>query len=129
MAPVLIASLLLGQAGAYAQECLRLPDPGNIRMGRIWSVSILGWVQVKQGEFESGLALLQKGIDEWKATGALKMLPFSLILLADALSLAGQTEAGLETVASVVEMIERTGRRALEETQGLNFFLCKFHRD
>ena len=102
------------QAGAYALECLSLPDPGNIRMGRILSETILGWVQVKQGEFESGLAQLQKGINEWKATGALTMLPFSLMLLADALSLAGQTKAGLETAAVVIEMIERTGRRVLE---------------
>ena len=101
-------------AGANAQECLRLPDPGNIHIGRTLSTIILGWVQVKQGEFESGLALLEKGTDEWKTSGALTMLPLNLMLLADALSLAGQTAAGLEIVAFVEEMIEQSGRRILE---------------
>jgi DNA-binding SARP family transcriptional activator len=102
------------RAGIYAQECLNLSNRSDLHGDGMLGQTVLGWVQVQQGEFESGLALLRKGLEAWESSGALTMLPLNLMLLADSLSLAGQAAEALETVVNLVEMIERTGRRALE---------------
>jgi DNA-binding SARP family transcriptional activator/predicted ATPase len=102
------------QAGIYARECLNLSNRSALHGDGILSQVVLGWVQVHQGEYQSGLALLRKGLEAWESGGALTMLPLNLMLLADALSLVGQTAEALQTVGNLVEMIQRTGGRALE---------------
>lgn len=102
------------QAGTFAQECLNRSHHGRTPVGKILSETILGWVQVKQGELDCGLSQVQQGIDDWKITGAQIMQPVNLIFLADALSLSGQPQAGLEVVMQVKTLIEKTGRRVLE---------------
>ena len=101
-------------AATYAEECLGLPDTGGNRIIRAVGEVIMGWVQVRRGDFAAGLSLLRLGIEDWQQTGARTMLPANSVLLADALSLAGQTDQALAVLASLESAFEETGRRMLE---------------
>jgi DNA-binding SARP family transcriptional activator/predicted ATPase len=102
------------QAGDFGSRCLQLAEQSSHSMGRILGEIVLGWAEVKAGKFESGLARLQKGVEQWQQTGAMNSLPLSMMLLADALSSTGQHEAGLEIVSQVEALIEQSGRRSFE---------------
>jgi DNA-binding SARP family transcriptional activator len=103
-----------GQAGEYARACLRLPESNRTINSRIMSTIVLGWVQVRQGEYVKGLEELRTGIEEWKATGSLTILPLSEMLLADALSISGQAGEALGIIQSVLETLEESGRHGLK---------------
>jgi tetratricopeptide (TPR) repeat protein len=102
------------QARDFGSQCLHLAEQGSNGMGRILGEIVLGWAEVKAGNFENGLARLQKSVEQWQQTGAMNSLPLSMMLLADAFSSAGRHEAGLEIVSKVEALIEQSGRRCFE---------------
>jgi tetratricopeptide (TPR) repeat protein len=104
----------IDRAAHYAEECLGLPDTGGNRIIRAFGEVTMGWVQVRRGDFAAGLSLLRQGIEDWQQSWALTTPPVNSMLLADALSLAGQTEQALVIVASLESTLEQTGRRVLE---------------
>ncbi len=57
---------------------------------------------------------MQQGLSAYRATGAEIWRPHFLALLAEAYGSAGQTEAGLKTLAEALAMVDRTQERAYE---------------
>jgi predicted ATPase len=67
-----------------------------------------GWCLARLGHLEEGLPLLRQGIDAYRATGAMLLMPFWLTLLADAHGKALQPEDGLERLTEASTLIEAT---------------------
>lgn len=102
------------QARAYAEETLELAKRNTENISRLLSETVLGWAMAMQGEIETGLDLLYKVVNASGMSGLPVLQPFAYMFLADALSMGGRTEEALTLVMNVLEVIERTGRRALE---------------
>ena len=78
------------------------------------SMLIQGWALAQQGEVETGIAQMRKGLAMWKATGARLWQPYFLSLLTEAHLKAGQADAGLQVVAEALEEVERSDGRQYE---------------
>jgi DNA-binding SARP family transcriptional activator/predicted ATPase len=63
---------------------------------------LVGWAMAMEGDAESGIAQLRKGIDALKATGAELRLPFYYGLLAEACAVAGRDGEALANLASAL---------------------------
>jgi predicted ATPase len=63
------------------------------------------------GDPAEGLAWIEDGIEDWRATGITLTIPFSLGLKAEALHLAGRTPEALEAIKEAEALAERSGER------------------
>jgi predicted ATPase/class 3 adenylate cyclase len=75
---------------------------------------LLGWVLVKRGKVDEGLAQISRGMEAYWATGAELLRPYLTGLLADALVEGGSMERGLALLAEALEAVEKTGERFYE---------------
>jgi predicted ATPase len=76
----------------------------------------LGFGQSLMGQNESGLALIRKSLDDWKATGARLGGTQFRAFLAEAYGNAGNFESGLDVVAESLSEIRKNEER-LGETE------------
>jgi predicted ATPase len=75
---------------------------------------LLGWVLVKQGKADEGIAQMSRGMEAYWATGAELLRPYLIGLFAEALAEGGSTERGLVLLAEALEAVEKTGERFYE---------------
>jgi predicted ATPase len=66
-----------------------------------------GWARSSCGDTPEGLASIERGIEGWRATGAILAVPYYLGLKAEALYLAHRTSEALETISEAEALIER----------------------
>src|SRR5262249_4026220 len=64
-----------------------------------------------QGQEEEGMALLQQGLEAWRATGAEVFRPYGLALLAEAYAKMEEPEAGLTLLAEALAVANDKGER------------------
>jgi predicted ATPase len=64
-----------------------------------------GWALAQLGQAEEGIAYLRRGLDVYLNTGAAMDQTHLLALLAEAYGIAGQTGAGLDTIAKALEAV------------------------
>jgi tetratricopeptide (TPR) repeat protein len=76
--------------------------------------ALTGWVLVKQGQSEEGLARLSAGIDAYRAIGAKANEPLWLAVLAGACLEAGRVEEGLSATREALVEVEETAVRYYE---------------
>ena len=62
-----------------------------------------------RGVIGEGIAALEEGLSQWRATGTHYLVPNRLARAADALLIAGQTEKALKLVAEALGVVESTG--------------------
>src|SRR5215218_9428360 len=65
----------------------------------------------RDGQGAAGIAVIQRGLAEWKNRGAEWMRPFFLGLLAEACALCGDVDRGLGALDEALAAVERTGER------------------
>jgi Protein kinase domain len=70
---------------------------------------ILGWARSTSGDITKGISWVVEGIEDFRATGALRGLPFFLALKAEALQLADRTIEAFDAVREAEILIERFG--------------------
>ena len=71
-----------------------------------------GWMRSASGDTVEGLAWIEDGIDDWRATGATTaVVPYYLVLKAEALHLADRTSEALEAISEGKAVVERSGAR------------------
>jgi predicted ATPase len=70
-----------------------------------------GWARSTSGDITEGIPRILEGIKDFRATGALRGLPFFLALKAEALQLADRTFEALEAVREAEELVERSEER------------------
>jgi len=75
---------------------------------------LIGWVLVKQGKADEGIAQMSRGMEAYRATGAELLRPYLIGLFAEALAEGGSTERGLVLLAEALETVEETGERFYE---------------
>lgn len=78
------------------------------------ATSYRGWAMALEGRFAEGSALLELGIEGFKADGIQFILPFHGAMLATAYQRTGRVENGLTLIGNLLEMVERTGVRYTE---------------
>jgi predicted ATPase len=66
------------------------------------------WLDAKEGRTAEAIALLEKGVSAYQATGAVWTVPFMLLELADVHRFAGDPKKSLEALDKALEWIEQT---------------------
>jgi class 3 adenylate cyclase/predicted ATPase len=77
-----------------------------VAFGTCWQ----GWALTVQGQSETGLAQLRQGMVAVLTMGNRLSQPFCLVLLAEALGLAGKVEEGLRALADALSAFETSAR-------------------
>src|SRR5215213_4153515 len=77
-------------------------------------VVVRGWALADGGRVEEGIAVMRRGLADYRATGAETWSPYFLGLLAEAHGRGGQAAAGLRLAADALDRVERTGVRWIE---------------
>ena len=70
-----------------------------------------GWARSTSGDITEGISWIVDGIEEFRATGALRGVPFFLALKAEALQLADRTFEALEAIREAQGLVERSEER------------------
>jgi predicted ATPase len=70
-----------------------------------------GWARSASGSAAEGIALIEDGIADWRATGSLLTLPYFLALKAEALHLADRTSEALDAIREAEALAERSEER------------------
>jgi predicted ATPase len=70
-----------------------------------------GWARSTSGDTAEGISRIVDGIEEFRATGALRGVPFFLALKAEALQLADRTFEALEAIRVAQGLVERFDER------------------
>jgi len=70
-----------------------------------------GWARSVSGDTVEGVAWIEEGIDDWRATGAMIDLPYHLGIKAEALHLADRTSEALEVIREAEALVARSGER------------------
>jgi predicted ATPase len=79
-----------------------------------WAKVVQGWSLAAQGLGEKGIAQLQSGLSEYRATGARLWVPYQLALLAEAYGKAARIEDGLAALDDALAAVNETGERWYE---------------
>ena len=69
-----------------------------------------GWALADQGQFEEGIAMMQQGLEGWRAIGSDQLGQLSL-LLADMYRRAGKASEGLRLVTAAMPELQHSGER------------------
>jgi predicted ATPase len=69
-----------------------------------------GWALADQGQFEEGIAMMQQGLEGWRAIGSDQLGQLSL-LLADMYRRAGKAPEGLRLVTAAMPELQHSGER------------------
>jgi serine/threonine protein kinase/predicted ATPase len=70
-----------------------------------------GWAQSASGSTSEGLSRIRNGIEDWRATGSMLLVPYWLALKAEALHLANRTSEALEAIREAEALAERSKER------------------
>jgi tetratricopeptide (TPR) repeat protein len=70
-------------------------------------VVLRGWARSASGDTAEGISWINDGINDYRATGSILTIPFSLTLKAEALHLANRTSEALEAIKEAEELVER----------------------
>ena len=80
---------------------LAISEPGKFEYWNAWSAILRGWAKAKTGSTGPGIAELQRGIEQYMATGSSQIRSFGRTLLAEAYLCAGEIERGLDQIERV----------------------------
>ena len=76
-----------------------------------WATCFEGWVAGARGNLDDGIALMERGLDAWRGTGAHILEPYLLALLAELCLRAGRIEAASERLAEARAQVEKSDER------------------
>lgn len=97
-----------------AQALVALATDHGLPYGLACGTILSGCALAEQGRAAEGIALIQQGLNAYRATGAELFRTHFLALLAQACAAAGQAEAGLATLAEALAVADRTEERVYE---------------
>ncbi len=91
-------------------------DPLRERLTRtVWLAGgtiLRGWARSVSGHTTQGIAWIENGIGDWRATGSMIGLPLWFALKAEALHLADRTSEALETITEAEILAKRSEERS-----------------
>jgi predicted ATPase len=92
-----------------ASSSMELSTRQNFPHWLTHGVILRGWARSVSGERTKGIAYIEDGIRDYRATGAMQDMPFLLALKAEALYLGGHTCQALEAIREAEALVERSG--------------------
>jgi class 3 adenylate cyclase/tetratricopeptide (TPR) repeat protein len=96
-------------ARVHAQSAIAGCDEGGFTVWRAHALVMRGRARCRLGEPDAGLADLQRGLDEWSASGAVVTHATYLGLFAQSLLEQGQTQAATEQIDLALSIADRHG--------------------
>jgi hypothetical protein len=70
-------------------------------------VVLRGWARCASGDTAEGISWINDGINDYRVTGSILTIPFSLTLKAEALHLSDRTSEALEAIKEAEALVER----------------------
>jgi DNA-binding winged helix-turn-helix (wHTH) protein len=102
------------QLDRRARDLKRLCAEQGYALWLAWATCFEGWVAGARGNLAEGIALMERGVDAFRGTGARAHLPYFLALLAELCRRAGRIEAASERLAEARAQAESSGERYWE---------------
>jgi predicted ATPase len=99
---------------AQAEMLDRLSAEHGFALYRASAAVWKSWLDAKERRTSEVVALLEKGISGYQATGAVWTVPFMLVQLADVHRFVGDTRKSLDALDQALQWIERTRWRWLQ---------------
>jgi class 3 adenylate cyclase/predicted ATPase len=99
---------------ARGEELVRISVDAGFRLWQAGSAILCGWSFGEAVDPEAGRLEIQRGMAEWRATGAEYMLPYFLALLAQVELKAECPQSALPMLEEALIRVERTGERWYE---------------
>ncbi len=97
-----------------ASDLKRLSAEQGYAFFLAWATCFEGWAAGTRGNPDEGIALMERGVDAYRATGTRAHLPHLLALLAELCLRAGRLEAASERLAEARAHAESSGERYWE---------------
>ena len=94
-----------------ASELIELSTRHNFAFWLARGAIYRGWARSASGDTAEGIAWIEQGIRDYRATGAVLGLPYFLGLKAEALHLADRTSEALEAINEAEALAERFEQR------------------
>jgi Protein kinase domain/NACHT domain len=94
-----------------ASDLIELSTRHNFALWLPAGAIFRGWARSVSGNTPEGIAWIEDGIRDWRATGSILALPFWLAMKAEVLHLADRTAEALEAIWEAEAMVERSGER------------------
>jgi tetratricopeptide (TPR) repeat protein len=99
------------QVERLASDLIELSTRQNFAFWLAYGAISRGWARSALGNTAEGLASLDAGIRDFRATGAILGIPCSLVLKAEALHLANRTSEALAAIVEAEAVAQRTEER------------------
>jgi predicted ATPase len=100
-----------GEVERFLSDLIELSTHQNFVNFVLLATVLRGWARSASGDTAEGLAWIEDGIENWRATGAILDLPFLLALKAEALHLENRNSEALEAIEEAEALVEITERR------------------
>jgi predicted ATPase len=94
-----------------ASDLIELSTGQNFAQSVAGGEVLRGWARSASGDTAEGLAWIEDGIENWRATGAILAVPYYLAIRAEVLYLADRTPEALEAISEAEAVIERSEDR------------------
>ena len=101
----------LAEAEALVDEWFEMSSEYGLPFWITWSSCLKGLIQSKRGDYEAGLARMQKSVIGYRATGAQIGLVHFMTELAETALAAGDYGLGLATIEEARAICAKTGNR------------------
>jgi tetratricopeptide (TPR) repeat protein len=99
------------EAERLASDLVELATRQNFAFLLAAGEVLRGWTRSASGDTAEGLAWIEDGIDDYRATGAMLHVPYYLALKAEALYLAERTAEALQAISEAESLVERSEDR------------------
>jgi DNA-binding winged helix-turn-helix (wHTH) protein/predicted ATPase len=99
------------QLDRQAREMHRLSAEHDFSFWIAWATFFEGWVAGARANEADGIALMQRGLEGWRGTGARIGEPYFLALLSETCLRAGRIEAASERLAEARAQVDSSGER------------------
>jgi len=91
-------------ADPRVEASLALADKVGFPLYNLRGLTLQGWVLAQRGQREQGIALVRRGIADYRAQGVDLFNTFMLAMLADLYGQTGEIEAGLEAITEALDL-------------------------
>jgi predicted ATPase/class 3 adenylate cyclase len=96
---------------ARAEAALTIATDQEFPQQCAQAMHLRGWALAACGQGEEGMAQIKRGLAAYQATGATRIRPYYLALLAEASVQVGRTAEGLGALAEALAMLGQSGAR------------------
>jgi adenylate cyclase len=102
------------RARELSANAIDIAEEGHLLMFRVMALATLGWIMVREGRVEEGIARLEETLAWWESVGGGAFRPYYRALLGQALQKRGDLEGASRVLDAAVREIEAGGERLWE---------------